>query len=129
MRNLEDSAVVQETAIAKDFEKVLLDLRGVYRRCTTLAASLGLTAAASYTYFGLLLDDKLPKPISPPPPPSSLEETAAFVTGALGTITAAAAGFFAHEAYKAAMGIKSTLELWYANQNYPELKIEASKAN
>ncbi len=123
MEGLEGLAAVQETAIARDFENGLRGLRGVFRRCTTWAVSLGVTAAASYTYFGLLLADKLPKPLSPPPPPSSLEETVTLGTGVVGTAAAAAAVLFAYEAYKAAAGIKRTLELWHANQNYPELKI------
>ena len=123
MENLEELDVVRETVIAKDFENSLLVSRGVFRRYARSAVQLGLTAAASYTYFCLLLADKLPKPISPPPPPSSLEETVTFGTAMLGTIAVAAAVYFAHEAYKAAAGIKSALKEWYANQNYPVLKI------
>ncbi len=126
MPNLENLTVVQENSIGRNFEKSLSGLKGVRRRCTAWTVSLGATAVISLTYFGLLLADKLPKPISPPPPPSSLEETVVLGTGALGTVAAGAAVFFFHEAYKAAAGIKSTLELWYANQNYPELKIKAN---
>ena len=129
----ENKRLISEADSAHGRNAAVKELRGVYRRSVTWAASLSSVAIVSGTYLLLLLTDKAPRIITPLPAAAqnaqnilaepSLEGTVKIAAGAIAIIGGCAAGAFAREAYQTNQYLKKTIAEIAQNLIYPEFRL------